>query len=274
MTISSSNRLLISHITLRGVELEQLYRRIESQPGIYFNDLVFALSPDPCDHSRLELTETALFEAVNFLIVADMIRSEGSTRRQACFYPKPMLNDIPFPLLLLYHIQAHPDKRQRALALVQRHLVAEDILSSNTKDIRIEMERSSLGNLFVWTSEKVIFWSHLSHYLGTVRRLNHKNEILIVPQMSLLLKTLHWTNKTELVDIYHLRQSLDAIDRLFFACYTVHNRVHQGIVQALVALEKTGYVQFFHYSDSQSSLLLNERRISHFRLKKEDRLLL
>ncbi|MCS7288237.1 MAG: hypothetical protein RMJ55_07115 [Roseiflexaceae bacterium] len=262
--MASSNRLLISHITLRGRELKQLYEQIAACPGISFADLVVALTPEQPE--TFGLADTTLREALNFLLIASMVKQEGAERRRASFYPTPQLVDAPFALLLLHHIQTHPDRRQQALALIQRLLAAEDILALAPAQVRERMERSPIGSLFAWTGEKVRFWGSLAHYLGVVRWFGNNTDILLVPQPYLLFQALEWIVRGNETDEHHLRRVLDDIDCRFFACYTTQKRVHQGVVQSLLALERMGSVHLSHRADAASSLLLNERRISHFRL--------
>src|SRR5689334_4366852 len=120
MTSPSLGRLLISHITLRGPELSQLYKLIAEQPNISYDDLIEVLMPLAVGASPFGLDEAPLREAVNFLLVARLIEQQGSSRRKASFMATPLLKEAPFAPLLLYHIQAHSDERQRAPALIYR----------------------------------------------------------------------------------------------------------------------------------------------------------
>ena len=45
MSAPSLGRLLISHITLRGLELAQLYAFIAERPGVSYDELTNALMP-------------------------------------------------------------------------------------------------------------------------------------------------------------------------------------------------------------------------------------
>lgn len=264
--MASSNRLLISHITLRGRELKQLYDQIAVRPGISCEDLMVALTPE--QPRACGLADATLLEALNFLVIAGMIRQEGAERRHASFYPTPQLVDAPFALLLLHHLQTHPDRRQQALALIQRLLAAEDALALTPAQVRERMERSPIGSLFAWTGEKVRFWSSLAHYLGIVRWFGSNTDIWLVPQPYVLFQSLEWVVRQEDANEQLLGRVLDDVDRRFFACYTAQKRVHQGMVQSLLALERMGRVQLSHRADAPRSLLLNERRVSHVRLSR------
>src|SRR5690606_14450449 len=107
-----------------------------------------------------------------------------------------------------------------------------------------------------WTGEKITFWTHLAHYLGLARRLERSAEVLIVPRPGLVLAALRWAAKDDLSGASSLRDALDAIDGSLFACYTSRGRVHRGLAQALVALERSGQVRLSHSADAAPSLLL------------------
>lgn len=266
MTAPTLGRLLISHITLRGPELRQVYRIIAAHPGIAYAGIVTAMTPAPLNHDPFALNEATLAEAVNFLLVAGLIAQDGPARRRATFRVTPLLPDTPFALLLLHHLLVHADPRQRALALIQRQLSNDDTLALTLPDARDRMERGPLQHLFAWTGEKVQFWGHLAGYLGVVRRLERSAEVLIIPQPDLALAACDWALRSVPVRQGSLSQALDVIDRTFFACYTARGRVHRGLTQTLLALEHAQRIQLTHSADAARSLLLGERRVSDIRL--------
>ncbi len=268
MTTPSLSRLLISHITLRGPELAQLYALIAAQPGTAYDDLVATLTP-ALPQSAFGLEEAPLREALNFLLVAGLVEQQGASRRKASFRATPLLPDAPFALLMLHHILMHHDERQRAPALIYRQLVAEDTLACTVADLRDRLEHGPYRRLFAWTGEKVLFWSQLTDHLGLVRRLDRTVEVLCVPQLHLVLAALRWaaqqTSATDALD-----PLLRMIDTQFFACFTARGRVHQGLAQALVALHRLGHVQLTHSADAARSLLLGEWRVSEVRVIAKD----
>ncbi|NJK81977.1 MAG: hypothetical protein HC914_19805 [Chloroflexaceae bacterium] len=214
MTAPSLGRLLISHITLRGPELNQLYTLIAAHPGINYADLVsrLVINRDPDD--TFGLAEAPLREALNFLLVARLVDQHGSSRFRASFQPAPLLPDTPFSLLLLHHIRQHEDERQRAPALMYTQLVAEDAIATSAAVIRDQMERSMYRDLFAWTGEKVGFWVHLFSYLGLVRRMERSTDVLIVPQPNFVLTALGWAQQARLSR--SLAACLHVIDDTFF----------------------------------------------------------
>src|SRR5262249_12586904 len=148
MSTPSLSRLLISHITLRGPELRQIHTLIEERPGINYDDLAATVIPavPPTDFG---LEEAPLREALNFLLVARLVEQQGPSRRKASFHATPLLAGAPFTLLLLHHIQAHRDERQRAPALIYRQLVSDDVLAITPSVLREQMERGAHRNLFI-----------------------------------------------------------------------------------------------------------------------------
>lgn len=253
------SRLLISHITLRGPELRQLYELIRQADGIHYEELQAQLTSAP--RSAFGLEESPLREALSFLLIAGLIAQEGASRRKARFRACPLRPDLPFSLLLLYHLQRHEDERQRAPVAIYRHLVAGDTLSITPPDLREAMERGPERALFIWTGEKLHFWSHLAAALGIIRRLERCAELLIVPQPSLLLAALRWAAGPG-TDRARLHDLLAVIDEELFACFTRRRQPHRGLAQTLLALHHDGAIQLSHQADAARSLLVGSRRVS------------
>lgn len=258
MNTSSSGRLLISHITLRGPELAQTYRLIAAQPEITAEDLRAQLAPLGVGASPYDLADAPLREALNFLGLAGLIEAHGRQRR---YRATPRRRDLPFALLFLHHLAHHPDQRQRAISLVQRALITEDTLSITPQALRDQLERGTLHELFAWTGEKISFWAHLAAYLGLIRRIERSSDLLIVPQPTLLNAALGWA-QAQLEQQTALEPTLRMIDTNLFACFTLRGRVQRGLAQTLLAMERMGQAQLTHQADAARSLLLGERRVS------------
>jgi hypothetical protein len=233
---------------------------VAEQPGVSYDDLLAMLMPK-IGESSFGLEEAPLREALNFLLVVRLIEQQGPSRRKANFIATPLLSDAPFALLLMHHIQAHDDERQRAPVLIYRQMVADDVLAISPQALREQMERGPHRSLFTWTSEKISFWAHLITYAGLIRRSEREADLLIVPRPELLLSALRWASAQE-----GLSTSLDAmllrIDSALFACFTSRGRVHRGLAQALLALDRVGHLRLTHSADAARSLMLGERRIS------------
>lgn len=260
MTAPSLGRLLISHITLRGPELAQLYAFITEHPGVSYDELVDALMPVGAADSSFGLEEAPLREALNFLLVARLVEQQGPSRRKASFHATPLLTGVPFALLLLHHVQTHGDERQRALALIYRQLAYDDILAISPVALRERMERGAHRGLFTWTGEKISFWGHLVGYIGLIRRSEREAELLMVPQPNLVLAALRWASGQ--ASTSSLDALLEVIDASLFACFTNRGRVHRGLAQTLLALDRLGRVRLSHSADAARSLMLGDRRVS------------
>ena len=90
MSTPSLGRLLVSHITLRGPELRQLYELIEARPDISYDDIAAATTAVVLA-SAFGLEEAPLREALNFLLVAGMVEQIGPSRRKAIFRATPRI---------------------------------------------------------------------------------------------------------------------------------------------------------------------------------------
>ncbi len=259
-TAPSAGRLLISHITLRGPELAQLYALIAEQGELEYAALVDVFVP-VAGETPFDLAEAPLREALNFLSVAGLVEQLGSSRRKARFRVTPVRDDLAFPLLLLHHIGCREDERQRAIRLIYGQLVAADAISTTVATLRNTMERGPYRTLFAWTSEKITFWTHLCDYLGLLRRLERSSEIIVAPRPSVVLAALEAARPVRSGDS-SLAEMLASIDEHFFACFTARSRVHRGLTQALLTLEQEGRLTLQHNADAAQSLLLGERRVS------------
>lgn len=265
MADQPNGRLLISHITLRGPEIRQLYQVISEQPGIGYGDLKDSCMASASAGDLFGLQEATLREALDFLVTAGMVEQDGSARRKACFRATLDQPCVCFPLLLLHHVGMLADERQQAISLIHRQLVMQDVLATTLTQLRDDAERGPYASLFAWTGEKIGFWGHLAASLGLVRRLEREAELLVVPQLNLLAAALEWATERDLSSS-SLSASLQAIDNTFFACFTGTGRVHRGLAQALVALHRRARIQLTHHSDSAQSVLLGEWRVSDVRL--------
>ncbi len=265
MASPSLGRLLISHITLRGPEIAQLYTVVAAAPAIAYEDLMqrVVLRSAPTDAFGLE--EASAREALNFLLGSRLLVQHGVVRRRSVFQVSPQLHQVPFALLLLHHLAVHDDTRQQALSLVHRQLVLDDILAIEGADLRSHIERSILKDFFAWTSEKLSLWASLSGFLGLLRRLERTSEVLLVPQPQLILQALGWA-AVLLGESGSLGAYLQAIDSQLFACLTRRGRLHQGAAQTLLALQRLGHIALSHEADAAQSVLVGDRRISHIRL--------
>ncbi len=259
-TSPSLGRLLISHITLRGPELAQLYAMIRDAPGSNYEALRDALIPTAGPRSAFGLDDAPLREALNFLIVAGLVEQQGPSRLRATFRTPPDPDDLPFAPLLLRRIGAHDDERQRALALIHRELIAADVLAITPAEVRDRMERGPLRSLFMWTGEKIALWGHLSAFFGLIRRPEREAAWLLVPTPGLMLDVLAAAKRP--VEGTSLAAVLDSVDSSTFACYTSRGRVHRGVAQTLLALDHAGRIQLTHAADAARSVMLGERRVS------------
>lgn len=267
MSSPSMGRLLISHITLRGPELGQLYANVLGTPGIRYDDLVQITAAPIHGGDPFGLQEAALREALNFLLVARLVEQRGTARRRAAFFANADTQDIEFPLLLLCHIKAHPDERQRAIAALHEQLVAQDTLAISTSAIRDEAERGPLGSIFAWTGEKIGFWARLCQYLGLTFTVARDGHLLLVPRPELVVAAL----RAYLGDRQSasLAECLLSVHATYFACFTARRTVHRGLAQTLVALHRLGVLRLSHSSDAAQSVILGDWRVSDIELHSE-----
>lgn len=265
MADPSLGRLLISHITLRGPELAQLYDLIVASPGVSYDELVHRLVPAGGSGAEFGLDEAPLREALNFLLVAGLVFQSGPSRRKATFVAAVSAGTASFPLLLLKHMRQHAQERQRAIMYVHAQLVADNGLVLSPQAIRERMERSAARDLFAWTGEKITFWTHIASYLGLIRRLERSLDLIVVPSPPLILDALRWAGAQP-----HEPQSLDrylkVIDETFFACFSSRGAVHAGLAQTLTAMHRRRTIRLTHSADAARSLLLGDWRVSEVEL--------
>jgi hypothetical protein len=268
MVAAISNRLLISHIILRGPEIQQIYMAIEVHQRLDWQELykTFVAHNDTEDPFKLE--EATLREALNFLVISRMIRRRKQ-KKSLYFFIDPKSHGLAFPLALLTHVHQHPDKRQQAISLIYQQLIAHDTLSITQQQLRDEQERGPYRELFTWTSEKISFWTHLAMYLGLIYRLERENVLIIAPQPELLLLAIKQVLATP-EPTSSIMVCLQRISQLFFACFSSNGRVHGGITQTLVAMHRLGMIHLSHQDDAVRSLVLGNWRVSEIALPTQE----
>lgn len=261
----SLGRLLISHITLRGPELAQLYDLIVASPGIPYDQIVHSLVPAGGAGLEFGLDEAPLREALNFLMVAGLVTQSGPSRRKGKFFSGTHLDERSFPLVLLYHIRNHPQERQRAITDVHAQLVGDNVLMLTPQTIRERMERSPASSLFAWTGEKITFWTHITSYLGLTRRIERSLDVLVLPRPSVILAALRWAGA-----LPDAPRSLDlclrTINTSLFTCFSSRGDVHVGLAQTLTLLHQRGAIRLTHSTDAARSVLLGRWRVSDVEL--------
>lgn len=261
----SLGRLLISHITLRGPEIKQIYSFIASASSVSYSNLAVRFVPGWQSETGFSLEEAAFREALNFLLIAGLAEQQGDSRRKANFRAVRIYEDTPFELDLLGAIGRQADERQQAILLVHRELVARDILAISTSELRSQLERGRYARLFTWTSEKILFWSQLGAFVGLIHRLDRSLSLLISPTPLLLGEALSWALKGS-SERQSLAACLEIIEDTFFACFTDRGRVHAGLINSLLALHRLGAIRLSHSADAANSLLLGNWRVSDLEL--------
>jgi len=261
MTSTSSGRLLISHITLRGPELRQTYMLVAQESSVTYRRLAEQSLALPAG-SVFGLEEAPLREALSFLTGVGMVEQSGQGLRRH-LRATPSLPNADFALLLLRHLAAHHDIRQRALLLIYQHLVAECLRPVELREARRRMESSPYGKLFAWTGEKLTFWSQLLEYTGLLHR-SGAGGVVCLPQQALVLDALR--TAAGMSGVYQLAELLDRIDQQLFTCFTARGQVHGGLVQTLIALHHTGQIGLSHSADAARSLSLGDWRVSEVTL--------
>ncbi|HKP53623.1 MAG TPA: hypothetical protein VJ183_13350 [Chloroflexia bacterium] len=258
-------RLLISHITLRGPEIKQLHSFITATSGVAYHELAEWFVPGWRPDSAFSLEEATLREALNFLLLAGLVRQQGESRRKANFRAVALYEGAPFELKLLWAVRCQADERQQAIWLVHRQLVTRDVLAISAAELRDELERGPYARLFTWTGEKINFWSQLSSFLGLIHRPDRSPELLIAPTPSLLCQALSWALDGS-PQRHSLATPLHRVNESLFSCFTERGRVHTGLSNSLIALHRLGTIRLSHSADAANSLLLGAWRVSDIEL--------
>src|SRR3954468_7527241 len=106
----SLSRLLISHITLRGPEVKEVYRFIASRTLVSYQELAIRFVPSWQPGSAFMVEEAALREGLNFLLVAGLVQQHGDSRRKANFSALRPHDNGPFELQLIQAIRDQEDE--------------------------------------------------------------------------------------------------------------------------------------------------------------------
>ena len=229
-------------------------------------ELVERIVPSHRDADEFGLHEATLREALNFLLVANLVGQRGPTRRKAAFHATPLLADLPFSLLLLHHLQSLADERQRAFEILVHSELVRRRWRRAPLALGTPLERGPYGRLFAWTGEKLAFWGHLAAHLGLLHRLNGRSAVApSFPTWILVESALRWASQ-RLPGNTSLADHLSQIDATLFTCFTRDGRAHRGLAHTLVALHRQRRVRLTHHSDAARSLMLGDWHASSVRL--------
>jgi len=264
-----STRLLISHIIVRGRELQQIYSTLAAHAFLTEQELQEAfVTPPDVEQDPFAFNAATFRETLNFLLIIRMVKKQ-ETNHQTVYSASPARQSLPFSLLLLHHLTTHPDERQQALAHVYRHLIRQDALSLTLGEVREKLECVVQPFAFAWTDEKIAFWAQLAQYVGIIYRLERDYRLLVAPTPTLLLLAIKQAMKQQQTEYANVAACLQFIDEQYFACFTDQHTVHSGITQTIKVLHGQGKIILTHQADAAHSLLLQDWRISTIQLPPE-----
>lgn len=258
-----TDRLLINRITLRGPEMERIFRHVRRHPGVSYEALVERyVPPEPGVFSPTN--DELLKDAIGFMLTAGVLALESNSNAWAkrTFVVPPDLPTDDFRLELLAALRAQPDPRQRAVAGVHDHLAGMDVVHVPANHTHRWMERSEWGGLFSWNEEKTRLVVGLYSYLGLVVPLED-NGYMCIPRLALVKAIFKQVRKEAAAGArMPIRDVLEAIETSYFACFTAKGRVHRGLAFALEEMADRGMIRLRHQADSARSVLVGTRRVS------------
>lgn len=259
-------RELLGYITVRGPQLESLWCHLAQTGGTSYHDLVqkYVVYEPGRERREDEMLRNALdfLHAIDLVIAADedgdVVYKTNSDKDQ----------EVSFRLLLLETLHAGDDGKGTAFAWVQKLIAEQDLYLVSRDDLRKEMEKT-YPHAFSWTEEKIRFWLDLEEYIGLARRVSiprSPENMACYPSSDLTQMMLR-----EVVtgDADHPLSARDILDRLqarFMHCYTARGRVWQGLVKALLALERTGWLALALHADQPGAVEIGQRTISEIKL--------
>ena len=232
-------RLLLGYVTLRGPDLEQVYRYLESnspcEVSQIVDDLFVGSDSEGSNHPE---------ECLRFLQTVDMVRK---TDEGYVIMNEEVSEDTSFGLKLLRHLKEQGGK-QSSLTYILELIAREDLSTTTQSDLIATIERDDNGYDFSWTDPKIKQWSYLMDYIGVIR-METENELIFYPKRDLVLELLiNHHNQTEEDNLTSL---VEYIEKNYWNCMTQSTQptIYEGLSATLLNMHRSGIIQLQSYSD-------------------------
>lgn len=234
-------RLLLGYVTLRGPDLEQVYRFIESKAPCteeeFVDELFIDDGSDGSSHHE---------ECLRFLRSVDMVKL---TDDRYDVINEQILEDQTFGLKLLHHLHEQTGRQTHVTFIID--LITKKNLTSSTQSELIKTIERSEENVyeFTWTDPKIKMWSYLLDFIGVIQ-MESEEELTFYPRREFVIELLkHYSTSTDQSD---LSGFLEYINNNYWNCFTTTSppTIHQGLSAVLINLAASGIIELHTYSDA------------------------
>jgi len=260
--MSKSERILLSHITVRGPDLESIHQVVKDRKSASFDFLANLFAMPEAGGSGVQVHQ--LRECLNFLETVGIIKANKSTKGEE-FVLEPNLPDVAFPLILLNRLKL---SAENSFYLVHKHLVSNDVLSVDMGALKRTVE-SSLELGFTWNEQKLGFWMNLADYLGLGKKYAYSQIFVCFPSSELLKNLLTVTvSKRKSGERVNLGEFVNYLSTEFFECLTREGLLFKGLQQSLLVLQRKGRISLVPAaSDDPNPTFVDGKRIGFVSLK-------
>jgi hypothetical protein len=249
--LSSSEKFILSYITIKGPDIESLFQTIKERKKATVDELRDLFSTT--DTLKPE-TPMQLRDSLNFLGSVGILRINEKKKTESVTLSSDFGN-MPFNLVLLNRLRLD---KQNPFTLVQSYLASIDatIIDLNTLKQRVE---KSIELSYTWNEEKLGFWMDLAHYLGLGRKCVSSNLFACYPTPMLIRDVVKKYLETESTKA-DFGKLTDYISSNFFECFTREGLLTVGLQQTLLWLQQYGFLKLISApSDTPNPLLINSK---------------
>lgn len=259
-------RLLLGYVTLRGPDLEQVYRYLKSNSPCeetqIVDDLFVGVDSEGSNHHE---------ECLRFLQTVDMVRKTDEGYE---VMNEEVSKDTSFGLKLLRHLHQQEGK-QSSLTYILDLISKEDLSESSQSDLITAIERDDNGFDFSWTDPKIKQWSYLMDYVGVIR-METESELMFYPKRDLVFEILtEHQNDTEDDGLIRL---CEYFNENYWNCMTQNTQptVYTGLSSTLLNMATADIINLQSYSDGDEIRLQKPgeggyENYTNYSLKAEDK---
>ncbi|WP_415380508.1 hypothetical protein [Halosimplex sp. TS25] len=249
--------LLTGYTTVRGAELKEIYRVLNSQGAVPKSALIERFGRPLSDDTTVEADHVD--ECLKFLKAVDII--EVDAQNVVSLFNEGVYPDIQsFEARLLHHIRQQTENQYHlsfifdVMADLDARRIPEEALLEAVKG---DDETFDL----TWRGEKIRMWANLAETIGAISYDNEddENAIITSPTRPLLHELLQWHNQHG-DDPKRFARALEWIDDAFLPVFDDRPGVPSvtaGVADTIRNLEADGVVSLRAMSDTQDVVELS-----------------
>lgn len=259
--MSISKRIILSYITIRGSDIESIYKVLKFRGPTSIDELKDLFAIVATGESSEQSGQ--LNDCISFLVNVEILKTDNSGTEVDLASD---FAEMPFKLVLLNKFRLD---KNNPFSLIHSLLVDYDLIRVSLNGLKPAVEKA-LDLEFTWTDEKLDFWLDLANYIGLVRKFAGHRSFAFYPNPELvhdIILNYPGEKGTEL----NLRRILGYCSTNFFNCLTKEGRIFKGLQQSLLFLKSKNLITLIPAaSDDPNPVRVDGKPYSLISLERKD----